>query len=279
LTISTLYTIHVYTVVRFSIMHFSTLLLSTFALTSWAWLPSERDLFRVSTQDASETSLPAGKGRTVKRFLPSSGKIRGVNLGSLFIVEPWMAPNEWSKIGCGSSKSEFDCVLKLGQAAADSAFQAHWARWITEQDIISIASLGLNTIRIPVGYWILESLVSSSEHFPRGGINYLETVCGWAAAHGLYVIIDLHGAPMAQVAQQPFTGQVSLNSFQSFSYGLVHIITLVYLLNSAIVSLVRIDSSLLPNIPIRPRDQIPDLDNPNHPHKHRLPHGRHHRSP
>ena len=32
---------------------------------------------------------------------PAAGKIRGVNLGSLFVVEPWMAADAWSAMGCG----------------------------------------------------------------------------------------------------------------------------------------------------------------------------------
>lgn len=35
----------------------------------------------------------------------------------------------------------------------------------------------------------------------------MEKVCGWASDAGLYIILDLHGAPGAQVADQPFTGQ------------------------------------------------------------------------
>lgn len=139
-------------------------------------------------------------------WLPE-GKIRGVNLGSLFIIEPWMASDEWESMGCGNEKSEFDCVSSLGQEAADSAFQKHWDSWITEEDISEIASLGLNTIRIPIGYWMNEDLVDESEHFPRGGFEYLERVCGWAKEEGLYVILDLHGAPGAQEPEQPFTGQ------------------------------------------------------------------------
>lgn len=120
-------------------------------------------------------SLLAGMANA---WLPAADKIRGVNLGGLFIVEPWMMTDEWNAMGCGDKKSEFDCVLKLGQAGADAAFQAHWNRWITQADITQIKSLGLNTIRIPVGYWMLESLVDGSEHFPRGGFQYLERVCG-----------------------------------------------------------------------------------------------------
>jgi len=63
--------------------------------------------------------------------------------------------------------SEFNCVSKLGQAKADKVFQQHWATWITQSDIQKMKSYSLNTLRIPVGYWMMESLVYPSEHFPR----------------------------------------------------------------------------------------------------------------
>jgi glucan endo-1,6-beta-glucosidase len=73
-----------------------------------------------------------------------------------------------------------------------------------------MVSYGLNTVRIPVGYWFLESIVDSSEHFPQGGEHYLDQVVGWAKDAGLYVIIVLHGAPGAQ-ATDAFTGQYNPN--------------------------------------------------------------------
>ena len=136
-------------------------------------------------------------------------EVRGVNLGSQFIVEPWMASDEWSSMGCGNAGSEFDCVSALGQSAANSAFQHHWDTWTTQQDIEQMKSYGLNTIRIPIGYWIREDLVyTDSEHFPQGGLKYLERICGWASDAGMYIIIDLHGAPGAQVSGNPDIGQV-----------------------------------------------------------------------
>jgi hypothetical protein len=141
-------------------------------------------------------------------FTSSNGKIRGVNLGSQFVFEPWIAETAWSDMGCGGQKSEFDCVSSLGQAKANSAFASHWSSWITQDDIAEMVSYGLNTIRVPVGYWMREDLVySDSEHFPQGGLQYLENLCGWASDAGLYIIIDLHGAPGAQTPQNPFTGQ------------------------------------------------------------------------
>lgn len=96
-----------------------------------------------------------------------------------------MANDEWNKMGCGGTESEFDCVSKLGQAQANQAFATHWSTWTTKDDIAKMQSYGINTIRIPVGYWMREDLVfSDSEHFPQGGLKDLEKICGWASDAG-----------------------------------------------------------------------------------------------
>lgn len=135
--------------------------------------------------------------------------MRGVNLGSLFIVEEWFAKDEWASMGCKGFYSEWTCVEHLGQEAADAAWDTHWKSWITESDITQIASYGLNTIRIPVGFWIKEDLVYDDEWYPRGGLKYLDRLVGWASDAGLYVIMDLHGAPGSQSPNEEFTGHVS----------------------------------------------------------------------
>ncbi|CAG8017015.1 unnamed protein product [Penicillium olsonii] len=166
--------------------------LTTLASLATAWLPEDNK----SINSTDGTNL-----------FESSSKIRGVNLGTQFIFEPWIAQNAWSSMGCKDQASEFDCVSSLGQDAADSAFAKHWDSWTTQDDIAEIVSYGLNTIRIPVGYWMLEELVDESEHFPRGGLEYLKKICGWASDAGLYIIVDLHGAPGAQTPSNAFTGQ------------------------------------------------------------------------
>lgn len=100
-------------------------------------------------------------------WLPASGKIRGVNLGSLFVFEPWIDSQEWSNTGCAGQQSEFDCVMNKGQDSANKGFQGHWKRWITTSDLDEMMSYGLNTIRVPLGYWLKEDLVDKSEHFPK----------------------------------------------------------------------------------------------------------------
>ena len=70
-----------------------------------------------------------------------------------------MASTEWDNvIGCSAQNDEFDCVTHLGQSQANTNFANHWSDWITQGDINQMVSYGLNTIRVPVGYWIWESL-------------------------------------------------------------------------------------------------------------------------
>lgn len=155
-------------------------------------------------------------------FASSKGKIRGVNMGSQFVFEPWIAEKAWSSMGCKGQKSEFDCVVSLGQDAANKAFAQHWGSWITQDDITEIQSYTLNTIRVPIGYWMKEDLVNkTSEHFPQGGFAYLEKLCGWASDAGLYIILDLHGAPGAQTPHNPFTGQYASTAgfYNDYQFG------------------------------------------------------------
>ncbi|RFU34687.1 hypothetical protein B7463_g1653, partial [Scytalidium lignicola] len=191
-------------------MHLLTALLLTLPAVTSAWMPEVNKV--ITSREGhnhfrSNTSLATGRPGS-KRWLPGTLPIRGVNLGSMFVFEPWIAESEWSRIGCGAYQSEFDCVAGIGQSAANAGFQDHWNTWITQADITEMQSYGLNTIRIPLGYWIDESLVyTDSEHFPQGALTYLERLCGWASDAGFYIILDLHGAPGAQVAQNPDTGQ------------------------------------------------------------------------
>lgn len=98
-------------------------------------------------------------------------KIRGVNVGTMFVFEPWIDQDEWSSMGCSGQESEFDCVSSLGQEDANTAFQNHWRDWITENDLDEMMSYGLNTIRVPLGYWLMDEIVDSSENFPRVSTN------------------------------------------------------------------------------------------------------------
>ncbi|RMD39452.1 hypothetical protein DV735_g5679, partial [Chaetothyriales sp. CBS 134920] len=197
------------------------------------WLPGEHRQIQskegIDHFDIPALSLTAHFNRLINRNLPQniSNKkkaIRGVNLGGLFVIENWLESDVFAGWGCNSS-SEFDCVQSLGnQKKANRLFQGHWDSWITQDDFTTMVSYGLNTVRIPVGYWFLESLVDSSEYFPQGGTTYLDRVVGWARDAGMYVIISLHGAPGAQ-ATNAFTGQINPDPgfYQDYNYNRTYV--------------------------------------------------------
>lgn len=140
--------------------------LAALASSAHAWLPTDDSHAGLNKRDVALFTYPLHPDSN-KRWLPSSNKIRGVNLGSLFVYEPWIDSQEWANTGCEGEKSEFDCVMNKGQESADNAFQEHWKRFITQEDLDEMASYGLNTIRVPLGYWLKEDLVDASEHFPK----------------------------------------------------------------------------------------------------------------
>ncbi|KAJ1335560.1 glucan endo-1,6-beta-glucosidase [Microdochium nivale] len=160
-----------------------------------------------------------------RRWQPSRVPLRGVNLGSLFIYEPWLAMPEWrdpALMDCGDSKSEFDCVIRHGQQKANAKFAQHWQNFIPEADFDLMVAAGINTIRIPVGYWMYDDVIEpNSERFPRGGLEHLKRICGYASDRGLYVFLELHGAPGAQKAQEAFTGQYAPTPgfYNDYNYG------------------------------------------------------------
>ncbi|EJT49209.1 glucan 1,3-beta-glucosidase [Trichosporon asahii var. asahii CBS 2479] len=120
-------------------------------------------------------------------------KVRGVNLGGWLVLEPWITPSLFD--------GKPDWVVDewtYAEFTKDnrSELERHWDTWITEQDLRAIAGAGLNTVRIPVGYWSLIPL--EDEPFHTGAYPYLQKAVQWARSSGLNVILDLHGAPGSQ---------------------------------------------------------------------------------
>lgn len=84
----------------------------------------------------------------------------------------------------------------LGAAEFEKRQQQHWSTWITEQDLAEIAGLGLNFVRIPIGYWAVAPI--EGDPYVQGAYEYLGKALDWAESNGLKVMIDLHGAPGSQ---------------------------------------------------------------------------------
>ncbi|KAJ1669628.1 hypothetical protein GGF38_002114, partial [Coemansia sp. RSA 25] len=125
--------------------------------------------------------------------------VRGVNLGGLFVLEPWITPSlfrEWERMPQSPVVDEWTYCAVLGKPECLRRLHAHWATWVQESDISTLASMHINTLRIPIGYWALAPALS--EPYVQGQIPYLRRILDWAAAYDLRVILDLHGVPGSQ---------------------------------------------------------------------------------
>ncbi len=115
--------------------------------------------------------------------------IRGVNLGGWLLLERWITP---SIFGDSKARDEYSLSKQLGAEAA-SVLKIHHDNFITEADFAWIAEHGLNAVRLPVGYWVF-----GNESPFVGAIEYVDKAFNWAEAHGLKILLDLHGAPGSQ---------------------------------------------------------------------------------
>ena len=86
---------------------------------------------------------------------------------------------------------EYTYTRALGKTAAQDQLTTHWKTWITQDDFNEIASMGLNHVRIPIGYWALNPL--PGDPYVQGQLPILDQAIGWARSAGLKVMLDLHG--------------------------------------------------------------------------------------
>ena len=70
--------------------------------------------------------------------------------------------------------------------------------FVTELDLERIAALGLNLVRVPVWYQALETDQEGENGFVADGWRRLDDLFTWARRHGIYVMLDMHGAPGGQ---------------------------------------------------------------------------------
>jgi len=139
--------------------------------------------------------------------------IYGVNLGSWLVLEPWMLPQAWLDMGgqscevCSTCIASESAFAKAYPDTVDTIFAKHWDTWFTQDDVNTLKAAGINTVRVPLGYWIVEALVDRPhESYPRGGLNYLRRGLSWLKDAGIQVILDHHALPGVQVPGEMFTG-------------------------------------------------------------------------
>ncbi|KAF2274433.1 glycoside hydrolase [Westerdykella ornata] len=147
----------------------------------------------VGLLSVSSYASPITHARRDLKFDYNGQKVRGVNLGGWFVLEPWITPSMFEGT---AAVDEYTLTQILGKDAAYSKLSQHWNSFITQDDFRQIAAAGLNHVRIPIGYWSVIPI--DGEPFVQGAYDKFGQALDWAQEAGLKVMIDLHGAPGSQ---------------------------------------------------------------------------------
>ncbi|KAG5541695.1 hypothetical protein RHGRI_021504 [Rhododendron griersonianum] len=158
-------------------------------------------------------------------------RVRGVNLGGWLVVEGWTKPSLFSDIpnkdllvskkghviaDCEGDSDwgnydpsvfviesvrqldgEYQLTNGYGPIIAPKIMWDHWNTFITEEDFKFMSRNGINTVRIPVGWWIAKGPTPPAPYV-GGSLQLLDKAFSWALKHQLKVIVDLHAAPGSQ---------------------------------------------------------------------------------
>ncbi|KAG0231831.1 glycoside hydrolase superfamily [Mortierella sp. GBAus27b] len=125
-------------------------------------------------------------------------KMRGVNLGGWLVLEPFITPSIFNPYISQGVVDEYTLCKLLGPEAAKTLLEKHYSTWVTEATFIRIRDLGLNHVRIPIGFWALGNLTSDEPYVPQLSWTYLLRGIEWARKYGIRVMVELHAAPGSQ---------------------------------------------------------------------------------
>ncbi|SCV67335.1 BQ2448_5981 [Microbotryum intermedium] len=143
--------------------------------------------------------------------------INGVNLGGWLTIEPFIVPSLFEPYNSASNLpnatnnaiDEWHLSEMLGSNLS-SVITNHYATFITEQDFAEIAGAGLNWVRIPIPWWVIE--VWEGEPFLANvGWTYFLKAIVWARKYGIRINLDLHAVPGSQNGYNHSGKQGSIN--------------------------------------------------------------------
>jgi len=138
---------------------------------------------------------------------------------------------------CASGSKAAEIDIASGWGSVDSAravLERHWDTFITESDFEYLAKIGINTVRLPIGYWNLgpdfvqgTAFESVSPVYQNSWPRVVRAI-NQAGKYGLGVLVDLHGAVGSQNGQQHSgisDGQTNLFSVPSNMDKTINVLT------------------------------------------------------
>ncbi len=193
-----------------SIILVLTLVLSFFGCTS---KPEVTELADYNNLNPKELSLLTIKNGYIVNENGENVVLKGVNLGNWLLWETWMGfvpeyTNDWAYY---DTLEVF--IERFGEEKTNELVKAFEDNFVTEEDIAQIEKLGFNCVRLPFWYrnFMTEDLEWLAETYDENpGFKKLDWLISTCEKYGIYVILDLHGAPGGQ-SKNHCTGKAGRN--------------------------------------------------------------------
>ncbi|MDO3383724.1 cellulase family glycosylhydrolase [Gilvimarinus algae] len=156
----------------------------------------------VSSSSSSQSST--SEGLTMLKtagtqWVDASGNpviLKGTNLGNWLLQEFWMMGQSTEAV---NDQCTLEGVLdeRFGQGERERLMELFRDNWITERDWDQMAEFGLNVVRLPFVWNLIED--ENNPYTLRDDAwVYLDRALAEAAERNIYVILDLHGAAGSQ---------------------------------------------------------------------------------
>lgn len=138
--------------------------------------------------------------------------LKGCNLGNWFMLESWMLGGCLQDGGQNyrdQASLYRDLQSRFGSARCEQLIDLWRDGYITARDFDQIKSFGMNVVRLPFDYRLLQSDQPPYDLKPNA-FRWLDHALQLAEAAHVYVILDLHGTPGGQSGQD-HTGEAGQN--------------------------------------------------------------------
>jgi glucan 1,3-beta-glucosidase len=126
--------------------------------------------------------------------------LKGTNLGNWLLMEFWMMNQSANTQATDQCSLEATLDERFGFVEREQLMDLFRDNWITERDWDVMARFGLNVIRLPF-IWNLIEDENNPKTLRTDAWQYLDYAIDKAQEQGMYVILDLHGAVGAQGLQ------------------------------------------------------------------------------
>lgn len=121
--------------------------------------------------------------------------LRGTNAGGYLVQEFWMCATQYSS-GVNCEMDIYQTLTnRFGEAKMRELVNLYQDNYWTEQDFDNCAAMGVNCIRLPIWYM---NLVDFNGNMLDNAFDRIDWFVREAGERGIYVILDMHGAPGSQ---------------------------------------------------------------------------------